>query len=119
MVPRSKDELVKVALLSDIHLSYDYAPGMSNNCDKVLCCRSNSGLPSNEKEAAGKWGDYNCDIPVWTFQEVLKEIREDIKPDFVFWGGDSIPHDIDTLSFDTNVQIMKNVTQLVIDGLPE
>jgi sphingomyelin phosphodiesterase len=76
MTPKSKDQLIKIVLMSDIHMSFDYVPGMSNKCEKVLCCRSDSGPPSNVNETAGFWGDYKCDIPPWTFQEVLKEIRE-------------------------------------------
>lgn len=119
MTPRNKDELIKIVLLSDLHLDFDYTPGSANHCDKVLCCRSDSGTPSDPKDAAGFWGDYNCDLPLWTFQEVLKQIREVQKPDYVFWGGDSIPHNLDTLVFDTNVEIMQNVTKILVDGLPD
>jgi sphingomyelin phosphodiesterase len=103
MEPKKKEDLIKIALLSDIHMDFDYTPGKSSKCSKVLCCRSDSGEPKNNDEIAGKWGDFNCDLPPRTFDEVLKEIREDIKPDYVFWGGDSIPHNIDTLSLKTNV----------------
>lgn len=48
---------------------------------------------------------------------MLAYIKDVIKPDAVLWGGDSIPHNIDTLTFATNVQIMKNVTAEVIMGL--
>jgi len=34
---------LKVVLMSDLHLDFDYMPGMSNNCGKPLCCRSDSG----------------------------------------------------------------------------
>jgi len=102
MPPRNKDELIKVVMLSDIHMDFDYTPGKSSNCEKILCCRSDSGDPSNADETAGFWGDYNCDLPPWTFQEVLKEINAQ-NPEYVFWVGDSIPHNVDTLHFDSNV----------------
>lgn len=72
MEPKSKDELIQVVMLSDIHMDFDYTPNKSNNCNKVLCCRSDSGDPTHPQNAAGKWGDYNCDLPPWTFNEVLK-----------------------------------------------
>lgn len=110
MTPRNKSELIKVAIISDFHLSWDYTPGMNSDCTKVLCCRSDSGLPTDPSKAAGKWGDYNCDIPIWTLETMFDYIREDTKPDAILWGGDTIPHNLDTLTFDTNVEIMKNVT---------
>lgn len=41
-----------------------------------------------------------------------------MNPDYVLWVGDSIPHNLDSLSFETNVEIMQNVTQQLVDGLP-
>ena len=34
---------------------------------------------------------------------MFKTIREDIKPDIIFWGGDSIPHNLETLTLETNI----------------
>lgn len=34
-----------MALISDLHIDYDYTPGMSNHCGKPTCCRKDSGLP--------------------------------------------------------------------------
>jgi sphingomyelin phosphodiesterase len=110
-------ELIKVALMSDLHIDYDYTPGMSNSCGKPLCCRSDSGLPSDPSQAAGKWGDYNCDLNELTLKNLLSYINDEVKPDVVMWGGDSIPHNIDTLTFATNVQIMKNISAEVLTQL--
>jgi len=33
------------------------------------------------------------------------------------WTGDSVPHNIDTLNFESNVNIMKNITKEVADVL--
>jgi len=35
------------------------------------------------------------------------------------WGGDTIPHNIDTLTFETNVAIMKKVSQEMAEGLED
>lgn len=96
--------------MSDLHLDYDYTPGMDADCGKPLCCRSDSGFPTNDKNRAGKWGDYRCDTNTLTLGSMWKFINDDIKPDFVMWGGDSIPHNVDSLTLESNVQIMKNVT---------
>ena len=90
---------------------------MSIDCGKPLCCRSDSGKPENPENAAGKWGDYRCDLNEKTLKNMLSFIKDAIKPDAVFWGGDSIPHNVESLTYDDNVNIMKNVTQLVADGL--
>lgn len=101
--PKSKDELIKVALISDIHISFDYTIGASNDCGRPLCCRSDSGINSDPNKNAKKWGDYNCDIPLRTLENLLDYIDSDIKPDAVMWGGDSIPHNVDSLQIDNSV----------------
>lgn len=110
---------IKVALISDLHLDFDYTPGMSSNCGRPLCCRSESGIPDDPKFAAGKWGNYNCDVPERTVSSMLDFVASDLKPDAVFWLGDSIPHNVDSLNLDSNIEIVKNVTQLVADGLKD
>jgi sphingomyelin phosphodiesterase len=104
-------------MISDLHMDYDYTPGMNNDCGKPLCCRSDSGLPASPEHAAGKWGDFKCDTTVHTLKSLFEHITDEIKPDMVFWGGDSIPHNLDSLTFETNVHIMKNVTKDVAEGL--
>jgi sphingomyelin phosphodiesterase len=96
-------EPIKVAIFTDLHLDYDYTPGMNTECGRPLCCRSDSGIATDPKKAAGKWGDEKCDIPERTLKSLLHYIDDVIKPDVALWGGDSIPHNIDTLNFDTNV----------------
>ena len=48
---------------------------------------------------------------------MLDHIKNVIKPDLVMWGGDSIPHNVDTLTIETNIEIMKQITKQVQDGL--
>ena len=38
-------------------------------------------------------------------------IQNEVKPDVVFWAGDSISHNLDSLSFDQNVHNMVRVTK--------
>lgn len=108
--PRDRSELIKVALITDLHMDWDYTPGMSNDCGKPVCCRSDSGLPSNPDQVAGKWGDYQCDIPKETLKNMLDHVRDVVKPHAVFWGGDNIPHDLSTLNVKSNVETIKNTT---------
>lgn len=98
-------------------MDFDYTEGMSNDCGKPLCCRSDSGLPQMNGQAAQKWGDYKCDLNQLTLNNMLEYISQDLKPDAILWGGDSVPHNVDSLNFDSNVAIMKNTTALVSEGL--
>ena len=41
------DDKMRIALLTDFHVDYDYTAGMSNECTQILCCRSASGLPKD------------------------------------------------------------------------
>jgi len=107
---------MKVAVISDLHLDYDYTPGMNSHCGKPLCCRSDSGLPDKPEHAAGKWGDQNCDMAEITALSMFKEIRENIDPDLVFWAGDSVAHNDETLTLESNVEQLKKVSQMVVDN---
>lgn len=51
-------EPLKVVGISDLHIDYGYKEGMSNDCGRPLCCRGDSGLPTDPSKAAGKWGDF-------------------------------------------------------------
>jgi hypothetical protein len=48
---------------------------------------------------------------------MLEYISNEVMPDVVFWGGDSVPHNVDSLSLESNVAIMRNTTKIVSDGL--
>ena len=45
--PQTAKKPIKIALMSDLHLDFDYQEGMSNDCGKPLCCRSDSGKPKS------------------------------------------------------------------------
>lgn len=48
---------------------------------------------------------------------VFDKVKNDISPDFVFWTGDSVPHNLDSLNKEDNIQIIKNVTKEMVDQL--
>jgi sphingomyelin phosphodiesterase len=92
----SRENLLKFALVTDIHVNYDYTAGVSNNCGKPSCCKPDSGPPISIEESSGKWGDKRCDASPQVVDNMMDYISEIVKPDFFFWGGDSVGHDIDT-----------------------
>jgi len=64
---------VKVLHLTDIHPDLHYAEGSLTDCGKPMCCRVGDTWeePWNETVEAGRWGDYNCDIPLHALQDVF------------------------------------------------
>jgi len=50
---------------------------------------------------------------------MLKFINDEIKPDVALWGGDSVPHNADTGSFDSNLDTLVRATELVKDGIKD
>ena len=76
-------------MITDLHVDYNYHPGASNVCAKDVCCRFDSGQARTPETKALKWGDYKCDLPSYTLDNMLDFINRLVRPDVVFWGGDS------------------------------
>ena len=45
-------------------------------------------------KSAQQWGEYTCDLPKKTFDNLLDYIANEVKPDVMFWTGDNSAHDI-------------------------
>ena len=84
-VPTGKSSYT-FAQMSDIHIDMFYQPGTVTDCDEPVCCRQGTGN-------AGVWGDYNCDLPIKTFEAALQQLQT-YSPDFIIITGDMPPHDI-------------------------
>jgi hypothetical protein len=85
--------------LSDPHIDFYYLEGAPSQCDYPICCRDNgpdmTTLPGSTP--AGKWGDFNCDIPQITLENMWKFIGENqdsLKTDFITWVGDNSAHNV-------------------------
>ena len=46
-------------------------------------------------------------------------MNDEIKPDVTLWGGDSIPHNMDTISFDSNLDTLQKAFSLVNDNIKD
>lgn len=69
------------------------------------CCMNNTGLAAPNETAAGYWGNsLGCDLPLWTYEETLRQIAANhgSELDFAFFTGDSPPHDIWQQSKESN-----------------
>lgn len=79
--------------MSDPHVDFKYQEGSVVDCGLPVCCRGEKA--TGNQTAAGKFGSYgSCDIPLHSFETIIKFIADDIKPDSVMWSGDNTPHDI-------------------------
>lgn len=96
-------------LFADLHIDYEYREGASIDCGLAVCCRDDS-VPKGKSDMARKWGEYKCDIPESTMLNMFEYINENIKPDVALWGGDSIPHTINTLNTKDTIASMKKVS---------
>jgi sphingomyelin phosphodiesterase len=59
-----------------------------------MCCRPENGYTSDPLLAAGKYGNYKCDIPQSMLVSMLEYARDEIKPDGLFWTGDNSAHNV-------------------------
>lgn len=116
--PKPSAPQKRVLHLTDFHFDPLYQPGTDANCGAPLCCRA--GQPTGEGGGAGKWGDYrNCDVPYWTLVKVLRHIADNEKFDYVLWTGDIPPHDVWRQTKDSQLDIIHNVTSLMLEHFPD
>ena len=84
----------KAVHYSDVHVDHKYKEGTKSKCNMPLCCREENGYPSDPKDAARKYGEYNCDTTPIVLQMMFEFIRDEIKPEVMFWTGDMSPHNV-------------------------
>ena len=100
-------------LFSDLHIDFSYTEGNNANCGGIACCKKEDGKALAKEDEAGAWGNNHCDTPKQTVESMLEFINDEIKPDIALWGGDSVPHNMDSNSFDGNLDILLKATSLV------
>lgn len=106
-------------MFTDLHIDMEYTPGYSNVCSQVICCRPSSGKAKSPDQMAGLWGDYKCDLSPRVFESMISFIHDEINPDVLFWGGDSLSHNIGTATLEESKINMNIVTKKLIDGFPD
>lgn len=86
--PTTGESYFNFAHISDIHLDSKYVQGSASVCSDPPCCRGASAV----SDAAGKWGDYNCDLPQATLDAAVNVLATQ-NLDFIIWTGDTPAHD--------------------------
>lgn len=117
---------VRSIQLSDIHIDFAYLEGAPSQCDFPICCRDN-GPPSKKwllansaTRPAGKWGDYDCDIPYGTMKSMFDFIgnnQDTLKTDFITWVGDNSGHNVWDNTNEEITEYTINITQALKDSL--
>jgi sphingomyelin phosphodiesterase len=109
------------AHFSDVHVDLLYQEGTNANCNMPLCCRAENGIPADPKDAARKWGEYQCDTTHAVVTKMFEFLRDEIKPDVLFWTGDMSPHSVwensDAEVADVNYVIAKQIQETFGDEL--
>ena len=57
-------------------MDLSYKEGTNTDCGLPMCCMNFTEMANDTSKAAGYWGSYYCDTPVWTFEDMLKHIQE-------------------------------------------
>lgn len=100
----------KAAHFSDVHVDLYYKPGTNKNCNMPLCCREENGYPANPEDAAGIWGEYNCDTSPAALTKMFEFLRDEVKPDVLFWTGDMSAHSV----WENSVEEVSDVNNVVM-----
>ena len=101
---------------SDAHYDILYKEGATVDCDSgysSYCCRETTETGYGSRKA-GKFGALNshCDVPPITVQAVLDKVKS-MNGDYLFWTGDSTPHDEATTNAEEVFQTMVAISEMV------
>ncbi|KAF0378829.1 sphingomyelin phosphodiesterase [Gigaspora margarita] len=89
------DQKMWVVHISDWHYDSEYAEGYEVNCGEPVCCRPPNAFGDKATTPAGKWGDYNCDVPKKLIESMLEFLPTAVpKLDYIISTGDLPPHDV-------------------------
>lgn len=87
-----------------------YKEGSPSQCGLYVCCRD----WYNGTSPAGRYGAYNCDLPMTTLELLVKTISNlDPQPAFIVYTGDNPPHDVWNETWSSQLES----TRLVVDYL--
>lgn len=103
--------------LADLHIDLDYTVGAKREgCGDIMCCRGKQA--TREEDKAGKWGDYLCDLPIWTLQQIRLSEQNAGNPDFIVWTGDNVAHDVVKTSFESAESTLL-ITSFIKENYPD
>ncbi|CAK8680915.1 unnamed protein product [Clavelina lepadiformis] len=136
-------DTIKILHISDVHIDIEYSVEGNAECDEPVCCRVTKqkgysiinplrtggkvGLVRGQAAShnrqdvtrAMKWGDYrNCDLPIWTFENLLQQLSKQ-PVDYIIFTGDIPAHDLWAQTRDKQLDLIFKVTSLLLKYFPE
>jgi len=117
--PPQDDNVMKVLHITDIHIDLTYTIGNEAKCQLPMCCGNTSGIASSEETSAGYWGDYNCDIPAWSYRRMLEHIQAEHNLDYIMITGDYPAHDVWLQSREHNLATAEAVLKPLAEIFPD
>ena len=98
-------------------MDFEYKVGAKVKCGGILCCREDSGMLEFGQSGAREWGEYECDPPKKTSDNMLDYIVNTVKPDVLFWTGDNSPHNTNDNTEAEVLNYTVKTTQMIKDKL--
>ncbi|VDK44832.1 unnamed protein product [Anisakis simplex] len=118
--PSLKKDNLRILQISDLHIDLNYTPGAVANCNKPLCCQSDSITNGSKKNEAGYWGTQaSCDVPYWTIRHMLQHLNETQKFDYIMLSGDYMSHLDWAYTKKDHLDILINLTATLDEYFPE
>ncbi|XP_065912440.1 sphingomyelin phosphodiesterase A-like isoform X2 [Dysidea avara] len=114
----TNNTFLKILQISDLHVDRLYKEGTPTNCGLFICCRA--GEEFSGTGFAGKYGDYNCDIPLITVDLLISEIKTmEPQPDIILYIGDNPPHDVWMETWNGQLQASEYLVDYFSEQLPD
>ena len=118
---KNKRATIRQIQMSDPHIDFKYEEGAATECNFPICCRDNGPAQKIKEGArlAGKWGDFECDIPHKTLKNMFDYIADNqdtLQVDFLTWTGDNSAHNVWDNSHEEVTEYTKNITQTIKDS---
>jgi len=109
---------LKILVLNDAHVDFLYKEGANAICTGSTCCRDKEDLSQKSSNfvAAGKWGHVGrCGLPIRTLDNFLNLTLEKIKPDLIFWLGDTPDHNLWGHTQETHLEGIDYITKRLLE----
>ncbi|XP_077499855.1 sphingomyelin phosphodiesterase-like [Amblyomma americanum] len=118
--PKPGAPVLRFLHISDTHVDLRYSEGSRADCPDPLCCREEDGKAHwIANTPAGHWGALGkCDLPSRTLENMLQNVRDHHKVDYVIWTGDMVPHDVWNTSRAGNLAVTKYTADAIAKFLP-
>ncbi|XP_049870349.1 sphingomyelin phosphodiesterase-like [Pectinophora gossypiella] len=93
----------------EVYIDLSVAPKI-----RKLKSQSRTMYPARQSRPAGYWGDFNCDTPIWAYDDVIERIAEAHKNvDVVYYVGDTIDHGV----WETTYELINEMNLYTIDKI--